>query len=311
MAYWSVKLAIAVAIFIFVMGQVQLHTTHQPHDKRTKEKDHYKGEEHNADFDHEAILGSHHEAENYDHRTPEESKKRLRVLCAKMDENKNGQIEKVELTKWIEKSLKNLDQEELHERFAEIDLNKDHFVSWEEYKSDAFGDNDAELDDDDKRVMKEDTHYFDAADQDKDKRLTKEEFAAFQNPEGHAHMWPAVLTATLDEKDKNKDGKLSLNEYLVGSEDAGGDFVDSEKTKFSDLDKNKDGQLDEAEMKDWLIPNIHKTAESETTHLFEVADANKDGVLSFDEIVNNHETFVGSEATNYGEHLDSLNHSEL
>lgn len=35
----------------------------------------------------------------------------------------------------------------------------------------------------------------------------------------------------------------------------------------------------------------------------ENSDTNKDGVLSIDEIVDHHEIFVGSEATDYGEHL--------
>lgn len=50
-------------------------------------------------------------------------------------------------------------------------------------------------------------------------------------------------------------------------------------------------------------------AQEEARHLVSTADENKDGKLSEDEIVNNHETFVGSEATDYGRALPT--HEEL
>ena len=36
------------------------------------------------------------------------------------------------------------------------------------------------------------------------------------------------------------------------------------------------------------------------------ADDNHDYLLSFDEIINNHDLFVGSEATDFGEHLQNI-----
>ena len=44
---------------------------------------HGSGEEHNNAFDHEAILGSRKDAEEYDDLSPEEAKKRLRVSGSK------------------------------------------------------------------------------------------------------------------------------------------------------------------------------------------------------------------------------------
>lgn len=41
------------------------------------------------------------------------------------------------------------------------------------------------------------------------------------------------------------------------------------------------------------------------------ADKNKDGRLSIDEMVNESDLFVGSEATNHGENLINLSHDEL
>ena len=50
-------------------------------------------------------------------------------------------------------------------------------------------------------------------------------------------------------------------------------------------------------------------AQEEARHLVSSADEDKDGKLSEDEMINNHEIFVGSEATDYGRALPK--HEEL
>lgn len=65
-------------------------------------------EEHNNEFDHESILGSAKEAEEYDHLPPEEAKRRLRILLTKMDLNGDQQIDKNEMKAWILRSFKYL-----------------------------------------------------------------------------------------------------------------------------------------------------------------------------------------------------------
>lgn len=52
-------------------------------------------------------------------------------------------------------------------------------------------------------------------------------------------------------------------------------------------------------------------AEEEVDHLFASSDDDVDNLLSFDEIIEHHEIFVGSEATDYGEHLHKIDHDEL
>ena len=64
------------------------------------------------------------------------------------------------------------------------------------------------------------------------------------------------------------------------------------------------------QVKLWILPETdHMMAQEEARHLITTADDNKDGKLSEDEIVKNHETFVGSEATDYGRALPK--HVEL
>lgn len=45
--------------------------------------------------------------------------------------------------------------------------------------------------------------------------------------------------------------------------------------------------------------------QDEVNHLFAGADDDVDGILSLSEILDHHELFVGSEATDYGEHLNN------
>lgn len=49
-------------------------------------------------------------------------------------------------------------------------------------------------------------------------------------------------------------------------------------------------------------------AHEEVDHLFAHSDDDHDDVLTFEEILNHHETFVGSEVTDYGEHLQNIHH---
>ena len=46
------------------------------------------------EFDHEAILGSKREAQDFDKLSPEEAKRRLKILLEKMDRNGDKSIER-------------------------------------------------------------------------------------------------------------------------------------------------------------------------------------------------------------------------
>jgi hypothetical protein len=50
-------------------------------------------------------------------------------------------------------------------------------------------------------------------------------------------------------------------------------------------------------------PNLIDTAADEATHLMKSTDKNGDGILTYDEVVDEHELWVGSEATNFGDRL--------
>uniref|UniRef100_A0A915EJ27 Reticulocalbin-3 n=1 Tax=Ditylenchus dipsaci TaxID=166011 RepID=A0A915EJ27_9BILA len=249
--------------------------------------DHLAGKAAHSDkFDHEAILGSDKAVDEYGNLHPEEAKKRLRILAKeKMDKNGDGFVTEQEL-------------EETEERFDEIDSDKDGMITWAEYIQEAFGVEAGKeverfmSDPEDMKLMNEDRKYFGAADSDHDMVLNKQEFAAFQNPEHHEQMHSTLIENTLLEKDANKDGVIDLKEYL-------GDTYEQPTSEWFITEK------------EWLVPDIRHTARQEAQHLIKTADDDRDGELSIQEIVDAHKTFVGSEATSYGEKLMDVVHEEL
>ena len=279
-----------------------------------KDHGHYKDGVHDASFDHEAILGSTREAEEFDQLSPDEAKKRLSLLVDKMDESGDGLIDKTELKNWILASFKSLSKEESSERFEDSDLNRDGVVTWLEYRQEEFDideDEDVEnLKEDPERleelaILEEDQILFEAADKDQNESLTKEEFLSFTHPEEDAEMIRPALERAKQAKDKNNDGKIDFQEFVGDrGKDQSKDWLLGEKERFDeDLDKNQDGSLDDAEIIAWVIPDSDEIASDEVNHLFAGADEDVDGLLSKDEILNNHDLFVGGEVTNYGEML--------
>lgn len=68
-------------------------------------------------------------------------------------------------------------------------------------------------------------------------------------------------------------------------------------------DTNKDGFMDENEVKDWIAPPEFDHAEAEARHLVFEADTDADEKLTKGEILDKYDLFVGSQATDFGEAL--------
>ena len=140
----------------------------------------------------------------------------------------------------------------------------------------------------------------------------------------------------LKEKDTDKNGELSFQEYVgVRGKDKDKDWLVEEKDRFdNELDTNKDNVLTKEEIMAWIIPSNEDIAKeevrgqkihllfieilrlfpyfesSQVDHLFAGADEDMNEFLTFEEVIKNHELFVGSEATDYGEHLTKLHKFE-
>ncbi|XP_003699738.1 reticulocalbin-2 [Megachile rotundata] len=295
-------------------AHIHTHVHNKPTHERTedgayspRDVNHYAGGEHDQEFDHEAILGSAKEAQEFDKLPMQESKRRLGILLKKMDLNNDKFIERNELKAWILRSFSMLSEEESQDRLEDADTDEDGKVSWNEILQDTYGTDAEDLAMDDK-LINDDKQTFDAADMDKNGYLDAEEFKAYTHPEETPRMFPLLLRQALDDKDNDKDGFISFQEFIGNrgkAEDK--EWLLIEKDKFDyEHDKNGDGRLDSDEILSWLVPSNEEIASDEVDHLFAASDDDHDNRLSFDEILDHHDTFVGSEATDYGDHLQDI-----
>lgn len=76
-----------------------------------------------------------------------------------------------------------------------------------------------------KSMLRRDKRRWTVADQNGDNELSKEEFFAFLHPEEAGYMRDIVVLETLEDVDKDKDGKVSLSEYI-------GDMYRGEQGKY-------------------------------------------------------------------------------
>lgn len=262
------------------------------------------------------------EAEEYDNLPPEESKRRLGLLVEKMDLNSDGFVDRHELKAWILRSFKKLSEEEAEDRFEDLDENNDDKISWQEYVKDVFGMDQEDgtrrntiEDTEEAKLMDDDKQLFEAADTDKDGFLSMDEHVKFHSPEEHPEMLPLILTQTLRDKDLNRDGRIDFQEF-VGDQAKNHDkqWLMAEKDKFdNEFDKDSDGSLNHNEILSWIVPSNEEVAAEEVDHLFVATDEDHDDRLSHAEVIEKYDVFVGSEATDYGDHLQNIEefHDEL
>ncbi|VDK44536.1 unnamed protein product [Anisakis simplex] len=285
----------------------------------------FQGGEHDSKYDHEAFLGKDTAAE-YDDLTPELSKERLSKLFPKMDSDGDGFLVEKELKDHIEfmqKRYVNNDVDRTWKNYNE-DKIKEGKLEWKDYREMVYGSPDGEgqeLSPEYAKMITRDERRWKAADYDSNGVLDRTEYGCFMHPEDCDHMRDIVVAETIEDIDKNKDGFVDLEEYigdmyrpedypeLNGKEP---DWVASERDMFKEhRDKDGDGKLNQDEMRDWIMPVGFDHAEAEAKHLIGIADDNKDGKLSMEEILEHYDTFVGSQATDYGEQLQKHDPSEL
>lgn len=65
-----------------------------------------------------------------------------------------------------------------------------------------------------KEMMDRDARRWQKADQDNNGSLNKLEFQDFVHPEESAHMKDIIVIETIEDIDKDKDGKISMEEYI-------------------------------------------------------------------------------------------------
>ena len=237
-----------------------------------------------------------------------------------------------EMKKWIKGVQDRWMYEDVDRRWKRYDEDADGLVSWEEYKNNSYryahvrpeGDAAAT------KMAARGESRFREADRDGDGKVNREELAAFLHPEHFEHMKDLLVLEALEDLDTNGDGHLDLDEYLgdmlryMGAEQAGGGpgpgeqhdpaehpWVMKARQHFTEVvDKNKDGRMDKAEIREWILPNTDYAGD-EARHLVHMSDADKDGRLTRSEILDKYNLFVGSVATEFGNALYHHTHDEF
>jgi len=267
------------------------------------------------DYDHEAFVGAE-EAEKFKELSPEESKRRLGIIADNIDKDKDGKITEKELEDWIVFTQSRYIREDADKQFGTHDKDQDGKIHWDEYKEVTYGflnDNEVEEEQEGfsyKQMMARDERRWKKADTDGDNACNVEEFRAFLHPEEYDHMKEVVTKETLEDIDKDKDGFVDLKEYIgdMYTPDSGEEepeWVATERKQFAEYrDKNKDGKMDIDEVRAWILPEDYNHAQAEAKHLIYESDDDKDGELNKEEILNHHDKFVGSQATDWGEALN-------
>lgn len=287
---------------------------------KLSEKEHFKNEHHNKQYDHDAFLGED-QAKTFDQLPPEESKRRLGLIVDKIDGDKDGYVTLVELKDWIKYTQQRYITEDVDRHWRQHNPAGDELLPWETYRKNVYGFMDdmepKELRAPDSEgltyanLLKRDRRRWNYADGDQNDALNRTEFAAFLHPEDHPEMRDAVVLETLEDIDKDGDGKVSLEEYIgdmyrAEEEEAGAEpeWVRQEREQFAaHRDTNGDGAMDADEVRDWIAPPQFDHAEAEARHLVFEADADADERLTRHEVLLKYDLFVGSQATDFGEAL--------
>ncbi|CAF1050204.1 unnamed protein product [Adineta steineri] len=272
--------------------------------------------EHNAEYDHEAFLGAE-EAKKFDKLSVEESKKRLGTLFDRIDKDHNSTITKQELKDWIKSVQTRYITGDVERQWLQMNNDSNQEISWDEYDKVtyyALYDNIPEVKqvtDQYLRLQKKDRRRFLKADEDGNGSLNKREFIDFIHPEQSFRMKDLVITETIEDIDKNNDGFISLEEFITDMWDSNEnnhttepDWVDVERKNFRNYrDLDHDGKMSRKEVELWLMPTDYDNIQAETEHLFHEADKNQDDQLTKEEILDKHDVFVGSQATDWGAEL--------
>lgn len=283
-------------LFAFVALLIELSWAHSQHS--------FDSRAHSSHEDHIAFLGEEL-AKDFEKLTPQESRRRLRMLVPRIDINKDGFVEEAELEIWIRHKLQKWTvHEDVDAIFRDKDMNGNDKVSWKEYMIRTFGFVEEDMHSRWERSNLEkyvisDKKKWRYSDQDKDGMLNRQEYEYFHHPKEHKIMLPYVAVELMDAYDKDQDGRLSLDEYLA--------FIDMpafNSLNIADFnekyDVDHDGFLNLKEIEEWRRPRNFNKALGEAQHLIENADMNKDGKLTAEEFVTSHEFFAGSMATEFG-----------
>lgn len=129
-----------------------------------------------------------------------------------------------ELKDWIMYTQQRYIRDDVERQWRSHNPDGKDKISWKEYTEMVYGDIDEyekekqDKSDEDsfsyRHMMNRDRRRWIAADLDGDDALTKEEFTSFLHAEHADHMKDVIVLETMEDIDKDGDGKISLIEYI-------------------------------------------------------------------------------------------------
>lgn len=245
----------------------------------------------------------------------------------KIDTNKDGFVDLSELKAWIQFTQRRYIDDDVQRQWRSHNPENNDTIHWDNYRTNVYGFMD-EMDPTDleredngfsyKAMLTRDRRRWSVADRDGDDALTRAEFTDFLHPEESPYMRDVVVSETVEDIDKDNDGKISVEEYIgdmyraTDDEADEPDWVKHERETFKTFrDKDGDGSLNNDEVKDWIIPQDFDHAEAESKHLIYEADSDSDEKLTKEEILLKYDVFVGSQATDFGKLVILLSWKKL
>jgi len=201
----------------------------------------------------------------------------MTALHKKIDANSNGKVSLAEASDFAHKMRRQWANTEVKEIISDMDVDKDGKVSAKEFIG-AHG-FDSEKD---RKVD------FEKADLNKDGIMSEDEIASHHHFHHSEEVETLLTNRAMQDKDKDKNGALTLEEFFHHLQQEGEDPVEiheDDKDMFKKLDTDGSGSLTLKELKPW--ESGHFEAENAVKAIFAKADDNKDNVLTVEELIKN------------------------
>ncbi|KAL3193872.1 hypothetical protein MRX96_000159 [Rhipicephalus microplus] len=242
---------------------------------------------------------------------PEVVQKHLnKLFVEELDKDGDQYVNAAELKEYLKKFHSRLILDSIDKQWVYFDKEMQEkapgvkVLKWETYRKLSFPDRDLEKAGEEgkqaKAMLERTERRWKLADFDNDGALDKAEFKSFLHPEEDERVRDVVVTEATELMDTDKNGIVSFDEYMEHLKRVSGPEKDKDKnwapaqqSHFSTyMDKDKDGALNEAEMRDWVLPS-HDREEGEAWRLISVGDVNQDTRLTKEEVAAQPDYFMG------------------
>jgi len=203
----------------------------------------------------------------------------MTALHKKIDSNGNGKVSLAEVVDFAHDMRRKMAKSEIKEIMTELDTDKDGKLTWLEFLGDEANPTNTEEDKKEKEIQ------FKEIDVNKDGHVDENELPLLYHHHTDEKAEDALTQLAMKDKDTDKNGMLSLREFYSHLQVEDEDPVEIAKEDeeiFKKLDTDGSNSLTLKELKAWESGSFQ--AEQAVQKLFTMADANKDNVLTEQEL---------------------------